>query len=197
VSGAKRTSRGSDRYEIAVVCTGNRFRSPLVEALLRRATEGLPVRIRSFGTLDLGAAPALPEALAAATRLGLDLSSHRTSTLGHAPLAEADLVLGFERAHVVRAVVDAGAPAERTFTLPELVERLEAVDEPVDEDPIARARTLVAAAHSARPLAKGLPRVTELADPLGRGDRVFRETEAKLAEQTRRLAERLFGRRPD
>src|SRR6266540_260827 len=34
-------------FEIVVMCTGNRFRSPIVEYLLRRSVEGLPVHVRS------------------------------------------------------------------------------------------------------------------------------------------------------
>jgi protein-tyrosine phosphatase len=178
-------------FEIAIICTGNRFRSPLVEALLRRATDGLRVRVHSFGTLELGPAPALPQAFAAAGRLGIDLSAHRARAIRQGRLAEADLVLGFERAHVVRAVAEAGARPERTFTLPELVPLLEQGYSVDLEHPLARARELVAQAHRIRSQ-PGLPRAAELADPLGKPHRFFRETETTLADLTTRLAELLF-----
>jgi protein-tyrosine phosphatase len=183
----------SPEFTIAVICTGNRFRSPLVEALLRQETQGLPVSVHSFGTLDLGAAPALPEALAAASRLGLDLSTHRARGIRQAHLADADLVLGFERAHIVTAVADGGAPPERTFTLPELVELLERSAAVELDDPVGRARELVAQADRVR-AQPGLPGATELGDPLGQPDRVFRETETTLHNLANRLVRLLFGK---
>src|SRR5581483_5665812 len=56
---------------VSFVCTGNRARSPLAEALLRRQTEGLPVEVGSFGVLDAEGWPPLPEA-AAVERGGAD-----------------------------------------------------------------------------------------------------------------------------
>ena len=66
---------------VAFVCTGNRFRSPIAEALFVRDTEGLPVRTESLGTLDLGPRPAVPEAVALAETMGLDLSGHLARSL--------------------------------------------------------------------------------------------------------------------
>jgi len=156
----------ADRFRIVVVCTGNRFRSPLAEHILRRETESLPVSVRSVGVLDLGGIEALPEALEAAEELGLDLSAHRTSVLAPEPLDGADLVVGFERAHVARAVVAGGAPLERTFTLPELVGLLPPAPPAGEEDPVARARALVGSVVVGRidPRTASVP---ELADPLG------------------------------
>ena len=175
-----------------IVCTGNRFRSPLAEHVLRRATRGLPVDVRSLGVLDLGVVAALPEALAAARELGLDLSDHRTCVLTPEPLAGADLVLGFERAHVARAVVAGKAPLERTFTLPELVDLLESAPVREAHDPVARARAAVAAVASTRPDPRRT-RIPELADPLGKPAAVFRRTAEAVSDLSERLVERLFG----
>jgi protein-tyrosine phosphatase len=183
----------ADRFRIVVVCTGNRFRSPLAEHILRRETDGLPVAVRSVGVLDLGGIEALPEALEAAQELGLDLSEHRTCVLSPEPLEGADLVLGFERAHIARAVVAGRAPIERTFTLPELVELLP--PEPPaggGEDPVARARTLVASAAAGR-LDPRTTAVPELADPLGHSPSFFRRTAEQVDELSRRLVTQLFG----
>src|SRR5439155_4834134 len=108
-------------FDVVFVCTGNRFRSPLAEALLRAATGGQPVRVRSVGTLRLDAEPALPEAVESAQQLGLDISQHRSCCIEDVDLSSADLVVGFEANHVASAVVDAGADRKRTFLLPELV----------------------------------------------------------------------------
>ena len=53
----------SDEFDVVVICSGNRFRSPIAEAILRREIEGLPVRVRSFGTMDLPSGHALSEAI--------------------------------------------------------------------------------------------------------------------------------------
>jgi len=182
----------ADRFRIVVVCTGNRFRSPLAEHILRRETVGLPVSVRSVGVLDLGGIEALPEALEAAEELGLDLSAHRTCVLAPEPLEGADLVVGFERAHVARAVVAGGAPLERTFTLPELVGMLPPEAPAGEKDPVARARALVASVAVGRidPRTASVP---ELADPLGHSPSFFRRTAEQVDELTRRLVTQLFG----
>jgi len=182
----------AERFKIVVVCTGNQFRSPLAEHVLRRATQGLPVDVRSVGVLDLGAVGALPEALAAARELGLDLTDHRTCVLAPEPLDGADLVIGFERAHVARAVVAGKAPLERTFTLPELVELLESAPHMGADDPVAHARSAVAAVASTRPDPRR-SRVPELPDPVGKSAAVFRRTAEQVSELSERLVSRLFG----
>jgi protein-tyrosine-phosphatase len=61
-----------ETFSIAFVCTGNRFRSPLAEAFVRRLTLGLPVETVSFVTLELEQAPPLDEALEIALWCGID-----------------------------------------------------------------------------------------------------------------------------
>ena len=117
----------SEPLRVAFVCTGNRFRSPLAAALFESEAENLPVEVASLGTLDLGDEPALPEAVALAEGLGLDLTAHRARSVAELELGAYDLVLGFERKHVVASVVDAKAKIERTFTLPELLGLLRGV----------------------------------------------------------------------
>src|SRR6185312_16331316 len=109
--------RRDDPFAIVFVCSGNRFRSPLAEHLMRDATEGLPVRVSSVGTLGIRESPALDEARALAREVGIDLDGHRSRPLRRELVEHADLVLGFERRHVAHAVVDGGVPRERAFTV--------------------------------------------------------------------------------
>ncbi len=176
-------------FRIAFVCTGNRFRSPLATAVLRKATEGLPVEAESFGTVDVGPLGPLPEAARTASRLGLDLSGHRARGLPAGAVERADLVVGFERMHVAAAVMNGGAARNRTFTLPELVHLLEQVSVDV-EDAVDHARRVVAAAAAQRSDEAFL---AELADPLGRSRRAQRQIGDNVVEQTERLAAALFG----
>ena len=175
---------------VTFICTGNRFRSPLAESLLRNAVDSAVVTTESMGTLELGSVPPLPEAVAAARRFGLDLSSHRARPLTGSDLSERDLVLGFERMHVITAVVDAKAPRDRTFTLPELIGLLSDPDPPALTSPQARIRE-AALRRSPDP---GLGSIPELADPLRRSHAEQEWIADEIDRLVRRLARLLFGR---
>lgn len=192
VANAAFTLSTDAELDVVFLCTGNRFRSPMAAALFARATEGLPVQVRSRGTLDIESMPAFPEALEEAAQLGFDLSSHRTCRLAGEDLSQTDLVLGFERIHVAAAVIEAGADRKRTFTLPELVELLATIAPPPSLDPIERARAALQAAHDARPPAHEV--MPELADPIGRPRRVQRETARRVRDLVDELSSGLFGR---
>jgi len=154
---------------------------------------GVAVEVESFGLLDLDSSPALPEAVKLGAGLGVDLSSHRSRVIRPGALEHADLVVGFERAHVVTAVVDAGARREVTFTLPELVTLLGEVARPTKPDSLAAAHEAIAAASSTRAAGHGFGEVPELADPLGRPWRTQEELATRLSELTRTLVRRLFA----
>ena len=156
------------RLRVVFVCTGNRARSALAEAMLRSKTDGSEMEVASYGTADLGAIGALPETLIAGARHGVDLHAHRASPLTPGAVGDADLVLGFEPFHVAAAVVDGGASRARTFTIVEFAELLDDVPRSGhDDDP----RRLIALAHSRR-RQSGLS-APSIGDPLGRPQRVF------------------------
>jgi protein-tyrosine-phosphatase len=169
---------------VVFVCTGNRARSVLAAALLARETGGLPLLVESRGTLDLGEAGPLPDAVAAGARLGLDLSAHTARPLARGELVRADLVLGFEPSHVAAAVVDGGAARERAFTLPELL----ALAPP--PGPIAAVGERVAAlAAGANARRRGSPfSAPEIGDPLGGTPDVFHRTAVEIEGLVTRLA---------
>lgn len=179
---------------VTFVCTGNRFRSPLGELLLREALDASVVRTDSLGTLDLGPVPPLPEAVAAARRFGLDLSSHRARPLTGRDLSRTDLVIGFERQHVVRAVVDARASRDRTFTLPELVGLLVDLHESGHELSRGSLRGRISEAAARRPADPGLRSIPELADPLRRPPAEQTRLADEIERLVRRLVSLLFGR---
>jgi protein-tyrosine-phosphatase len=145
-------------------------------------TEELPVEVSSLGTLDLGPVPALPEAVALAGELGLDLTNHRARQLDD--LRDRDLVVGFERKHVMAAVVDAGAPVEKTFTLPELVALL--------KGRTGAPRDRIAAAHAARPEDFRNRPLPEIPDPLGLSAPEQRAVARSVEQQVSELAALLF-----
>jgi protein-tyrosine-phosphatase len=182
-----------DSFAITFVCTGNRFRSPLAEAFVRRLTEGLPVTTQSFGSLQLVDAPALPEAIELARGYGIDLTIHRTRWVGDAKLADMDLVLGFEVPHVQQAVVDAGASRDRSFTIRHFARLLQAVDTRTLGDGIALARTVVE--RVARLAAEDQFRQERdtMRDPFGAPSSIQLTTANEIRDLSVLLASKLFG----
>jgi protein-tyrosine-phosphatase len=163
--------------------------------LIRTLGGGLPLELHSYGLYDLGPVGPLREALIAAERLKIDISEHRARPLSGEDLSASDLVLGFERIHVATAVVDAGAPRDRSFTLPELVHLLGDAELPATTDPLERAREALRAAHEIR--GERLPEevLLEVADPWSQPNAVYAETATKLARLCEDLVPALFGDR--
>lgn len=176
-----------------MICTGNQIRSPAVEGFVRRFATGLPITVTSAGTVHCEASSASPAAVEAAARLGLDLSDHQPRHfLEIAALEEVNLVLGFERGHVGRVVVDGGARIDRAFTLPELVRLLEALA-PSGDGTAAGARAVVERASEVRGGQLGWV-MEEIMDPIGQRSKYVRETVATLRSLSLRLVNGLFGR---
>ncbi len=176
---------------VVFLCTGNRFRSPLAAAVFRATAGTAAVGVESFGTLELGRVPALPEAVAAARLAGLDLGGHRARAVTAGALAKADLVLGFERDHVVTAVIDGGAARESAFTLPELADllaRLEPSGEGIGPEGV------VARAHALRHEESRDWRPPEIPDPLGLDAEAQHAIAARVEELAATVARALFPR---
>jgi protein-tyrosine phosphatase len=167
-------------FRIVCVCTGNRFRSPLAQALLASRLDDLPALVASYGTAELPAGPAFPQAVRLGAALGVDLSAHRSRPLARVDLTAADLVIGFELIHVAMAVVDAGAARDRTFTLTELARYAPLARDHGTGDPIERARRVVRGVAELRQA--GPTSAPEILDPVGHPDRVYEETANQIAE---------------
>lgn len=96
---------------VVFVCSGNTCRSPLAAALCRKmlaeklqcSVNDLPQRgylILSAGTSALPGHRATPEAVAAAERLGADLSQHVSQPLTPSLIAQADFIFTMTRGHL-------------------------------------------------------------------------------------------------
>jgi protein-tyrosine phosphatase len=149
-----------DVFRVLHVCTGNICRSPLAEHLMR---EGLRKRlgddaerfvIESAGTWGHTGSPMETYALSTLASYDVDGSAFAARELVAEHVVAADLVLGATREHRAAAVVLHPRAAARTFTLREFARLTAAVDPaslPAD-DPVERARALVAAAAANRGL---------------------------------------------
>jgi protein-tyrosine phosphatase len=182
----------SDRFSLLFLCAGNRFRSPLAAAFLRRLTIGLPVTVASAGTLEVGGAPALAEALNLGAWGGVDLSRHRARRLAAEHLRGVDLLLGFEQIHVRQAVVDAGADRTRAFTLGELVRLLGELDPAgAGGSSLALARERVRLADELR--SDRLSTADDIPDPFGGSKKDYRDTAVRVQRLVVALGADLFG----
>jgi protein-tyrosine phosphatase len=181
------------RFRVVLICTGNRCRSPLAEALLKNYGAGLPLEVTSAGLLELGGMPAPPESIEVAQSLGVDLSEHRTRPMAGLDLSEADLVLGFEWGHVAAAVVEGRAPYERVFTLRQFLRLTDGLNGRTSADRVKNAKRLVAQAHGRRGSVPGFDRADNIDDPFGGPRDGFVDTARAEDELCRALVERLFG----
>ena len=90
---------------ILFVCTGNICRSPLAEALLKRALHERGVEevsVESAGTGAWDGAPASEGAYLVALERGLDLSGHRARLLTRELVEDAAMILTMARHHRAR-----------------------------------------------------------------------------------------------
>ena len=97
----------------------------MAEGILRARAHNasLDVHVHSAGVLP-GGAPATDNAVAVCADRGIDISNHVSRRLERSWIDDADLVLVMTREHLREAVVASPAAFRKTFTLRELVRRI-------------------------------------------------------------------------
>ena len=175
------------RLRVLTVCTHNRTRSVMMAALLERllTTElgdgAVSVRSAGFGPVGL---PAIPDAVDAMKRRGLDVSGHRSSEpTGHL-VDGADVILTAERDHVVQIAALAPSALPRAMTLPEFLDRTAAAGALLDGAAGRTVREQLAMLTADRAAGEYLrSAVPEVDDPTGRAARVFDAAVVALEQQ--------------
>jgi protein-tyrosine phosphatase len=174
--------------DILIVCTANRCRSPMAEALLGRRLDARRVvaNVGSAGFLESGA-PAMEYAIATMADEGLDIAGHRSRQVTPDMLAAADLVIAMTRQHVIELAVMSPDAWPRLFRATELVRLAEAAGPRpadlafgawLDQMGAGRTRAGLMAAQGAE----------DVADPVGQPKRAYDRTKVILDDLMTRLA---------
>jgi protein-tyrosine-phosphatase len=175
---------------VVCVCTHNRTRSVLMAALLDRGLRelGVSATVSSAGVAGEGEPPT-EETVRLLRDRSIDVGRHRSRRVDEHLASHADLVVTAEHHHVIELGGRTPGAFAKTFTLPELVERGEAVGGR-DGDPLDR---WVARVNEGRPIALDYldALVPEIADPTGRSARHWERAIAEIDDLTTRLVKLL------
>jgi glycine hydroxymethyltransferase len=121
---------------ILFICTGNICRSPMAEALFRRAVKGRgEFRAVSAGIGAMAGQPPSAHSVRAMRELGEDISAQRSQMLSAELVRSADLILGMTHSHADTVALLYPPAAEKTFLLREFDETLEPYEKDIS-DPI-------------------------------------------------------------
>ncbi len=130
---------------ILFVCTGNTCRSPMAEALLRRALSAdSGWRAASAGLAAVPGLPASGDAVRVLGEAGVDLAGHRSRPLTPALVRDATLLIALARSHLAQILVSYPDTGPRLFLIRAFVAGTPAhacdIDDPVGADTAAYRR---------------------------------------------------------
>lgn len=165
----------------------------MAEALTRHAlgARGIDVSVASCGMLESGRS-APREVQAVMADRGLDVSAHLSRQMTPAIVKHASLILGMERQHVREIVTTEPSAFAHTFTLPEIVRRLDALSDteraPIERGDLESVLAVLGKDRTRRDLL-GRSDADEVDDPIGRPMRAF----VKAADEIESLVAQLVA----
>lgn len=184
-----------DMTDLLLVCTANRCRSPIAEAVLRqRLPAGSGVNVESAGLLKKSM-PVPTEGIMLMRRYGIDLSAHRSRPVTASDLTSHDLVLGMTRGHVRQLLALDPDAFSWTFTLKDFVNRIESLDAD-DLDGLAASKWAKLNAGRERDSLLGSSAEDDVRDPIGESQAVWTAVIQELVDYADRLAFVLSYARP-
>ena len=129
---------GPQSYNILVVCTANRCRSPMAVGLLRGMLQevGLAdrVAVTSAGVWAADGEEAAPLGVELLEERGVDIRDHRSRGLGYRDILVADLILVMEEAHRNSIYHWAPASLSKVMLLSELVGKHRDIPDPFGQE---------------------------------------------------------------
>jgi protein-tyrosine phosphatase len=154
----------------------------MAEGLLRTrlAQRGVAANVSSAG-LSFDGQPATPESVAAVSRLGVDIESHRSRILDAQMVEDADLIVAMERFHAREVMVLDPEAVQRTFTLKELVRRAISIGPREPGEALDEWLERAAAGRRAADLLGSSPE-DDVADPYRRSDAVYERCASEIDE---------------
>jgi sulfate adenylyltransferase len=159
--------------EVLFVCTANICRSPYMQLYAAHRLPGdSPLRLASAGTHGFRSRPMDETMGAELLRRGIDTSAFRSRRLTHQHLDEADLVVTAELSHHTFILEEHPSVFRKVFTLGQLAEVLDDLDQPLRGGDLVRHLT----ATGARP--RNSP---DVVDPYARGPRAAAACASRLS----------------
>lgn len=174
-----------------MVCTGNLYRSPLAECLLRErlAAARETIHVSSAGSEAVPGTPMAATAASLVAGRGGDPSGMVARRLTAGLVESSDLVLGAATEHREAAVRLSPVRAlSRAFSLREFARLVRAEDAAGVVDPAARFAALVEGAAARRGSAPADAADDDVADPLGASPAELRECMTRIEESVERIA---------
>jgi len=151
-------------HSVLMVCTANRVRSPMAEALLKELVAADSPsdawRIESAGTWAVEGLPAMPRTEAVLAERGIDISAHASRPIEECDMASFNLVLVMETGHREAVIREFPEIAGRVYLISEMAGMNDDVHDPV-AGTLADYRRTADGLH--RILAAGMSRIRQLA----------------------------------